>query len=369
MLTIPDRGYEAEYHTEVKHKNTQSEQPLSQRIQQLDKEIISFHFQEDGIYHKRQNKVEAEYIAQMVRGLLQHDPTQSIGIVAFSMQQQDNIEQALTTLASQDSDFDKCLNAAYELEEDEQYLGLFVKNLENVQGDERDIIIISVCYGYNEKGKMLMNFGPINRKGGEKRLNVIFSRAKKHMAIVSSIKYHDIKNEYNEGANYLRRFLQYAELVSSKQADSAQDVLTSIRNSHNDNSNKDGTTHNKDKSESHNQDVVIEQLCAYIHGLGYQTKVNVGLSDFKVAIAVKPTSVKANVNQQDKQNQPEPDKYILGILLDAKASYTQADILDQYVLRPNLLRVFGWNVLNIYKKDWLEKPELVKEQLQKQLMG
>src|SRR4029078_11471096 len=98
-------------------------------------------------------------------------------------------------------------------------------NLENVQGDERDIIIMSICYGYDSNKRMIMNFGPINRKGGEKRLNVIFSRAKKHMAVISSIKHADIKNEYNEGANFFRRYLNYAELVSTGHLEEAMGVL------------------------------------------------------------------------------------------------------------------------------------------------
>ena len=85
-----------------------------------------------------------------------------------------------------------------------------MKNLENVQGDERDVILMSVCYGPDADGRMVMNFGPINQDGGEKRLNVIFSRARVHMAIVSSIDADAITNTYNDGANTLRRFLEYA---------------------------------------------------------------------------------------------------------------------------------------------------------------
>ena len=87
-------------------------------------------------------------------------------------------------------DFAARLEAEYVREEDDQFCGLFVKNLENVQGDERDIILLSICYGPDANGRMLMNFGPINQRGGEKRLNVIFTRARHHMAVVSSIRHH-----------------------------------------------------------------------------------------------------------------------------------------------------------------------------------
>src|SRR6266480_3347308 len=95
------------------------------------------------------------------------------------------------------------------------------QDLENIQGDERDVIILSVCYAHAPNGKMLMNFGPINQNGGERRLNVAFSRAKKHMALVSSIRHDAITNEYNDGARALKNYLRYAEACSVGDAQSA----------------------------------------------------------------------------------------------------------------------------------------------------
>src|SRR4030095_5443832 len=113
----------------------------------------------------------------------------------------------LERLAADDPEFGARLETEMAREEDDQFCGLFGKNLENVQGDERDIVLMSVCYGHDAGGRMLMNFGPINQRGGEKRLNVIFSRAKHHMAIVSSIRHRDITNDYNDGANSFKNFL------------------------------------------------------------------------------------------------------------------------------------------------------------------
>src|SRR6478672_12838642 len=87
---------------------------------------------------------------------------------------------------------------------------------------------MSVCYGHDTRGRMLMNFGPINQRGGEKRLNVIFSRAKHHMALVSSIRHPDITNDYNDGANSLKKFLQYAEAVSKGDEAQARRVLENL---------------------------------------------------------------------------------------------------------------------------------------------
>ena len=141
---------------------------------------MSFHFLENGVYDQRRNAAEADYIAQLVRGLLSEDAGHSIGIIAFSEAQQTEIEQALKRLAREDDEFRDRLEAEWEREDDGQFVGLLVKNLENIQGDERDVIILSVCYGHGPTGKMLMNFGPINQNGGERRLNVAFSRQEAH---------------------------------------------------------------------------------------------------------------------------------------------------------------------------------------------
>ena len=116
-------------------------------------------------------------------------------MVAFSHAQQSAIEQALEALGASDDAFRRRLEDEREREEDGQFVGLIVRNLENVQGDERDIIIVSVGYAPNHQGKMIMNFGPINQAGGEKRLNVIISRARQHVAIVASIEYGAITND------------------------------------------------------------------------------------------------------------------------------------------------------------------------------
>ena len=145
--------------------------------------------------------------------------------MAFSEAQQGEIERALERLAQDDPAFGDRYEAELSRTVDGQDVSLFVKNLENVQGDERDIVIMSICYAPGPDGRMLMNFGPINTAGGEKRLNVIFSRARKHMVVVSSIAPDAITNTYNDGANTLRRFLAYAEAVSRGDTEAARAAL------------------------------------------------------------------------------------------------------------------------------------------------
>ena len=299
---------------------------------------ISYHSLEHGVYDKRRNRAEAEYIAEMVRSLLQDEARLTIGIVAFSEAQQDEIEQALTRLSQDDKEFRDALEAEYEREEDGQFVGLLVKNLENIQGDERDIIILSVCYGHPPQGKMRMNFGPINKSGGEKRLNVAFSRAKKHMAIISSIDSTDITNDYNDGANCLKNYLRYAESVSRGDSATASRIMYGLSRWAQEESELDDPA----------SDIVTSELAESLEAAGYQVDREVGQSHFRCNLAVYSTG--------DQQ-------YRLGILIDGASYYEQSDLLERDMMRPRLLRAFGWSVVHVFAKEWLSQREDVMQRL------
>ncbi|MEN2401364.1 AAA domain-containing protein [Flavobacterium sp. MC2016-06] len=328
LLTIPDlKDHSKTAEPIIVEKVTEAKANLNH----LMAKPISYHYIKNGVYNARSNVLEARYIANMVRELLIQNKEQSIGIVAFSMEQQNEIETAIENLCIEDKAFENLLEEEYKRIENNQFVGLFVKNLENVQGDERDIIIMSTCFGYNPNGKMLMNFGPINKRGGEKRLNVIFSRAKKSMCVVSSIKYFDIKNEYNEGANYFRKYLQYAELVSLGDLEAANNVLNSINNK-----NSVGTS-----------SLIADQIQAEIAKMGYFVTKNIGQSKFKCHLGIKKAA--------------DDEEFILGIMIDDDVHYANNDILEQYLLRPEILKSNGWTVCQIYSKDWIEnKPRVLK---------
>jgi hypothetical protein len=301
---------------------------------------VSFHSVPYATYDKRRNRDEAEYIAEMVRGLI-GDQTPTIGIVAFSEAQQDEIEQALNRLADDDKEFAKRLEAEYEREEGGQYVGLLVKNLENIQGDERDIIILSVCYGRPPVGKMRMNFGPINKSGGEKRLNVAFSRAKRHMALVSSIGSAEVTNEYNDGANCLKNYLRYAEAASIGDAETAKRILSGLSRWRDD-SDRD----------SDGDNTVANRLAAELRERGYRVDLAVGQSHFRCDLAIACEG---------------DEGYRLGVLVDSDAYYEQSDLIERDMMRPRLLRTFGWRVTQVLAKDYLEKPSEVVAELIREL--
>ncbi|HTI11996.1 MAG TPA: AAA domain-containing protein [Puia sp.] len=336
LLTIPDKTIHHKEKTAITITSPDDAIPMADSL--FDRSI-SFHYHTGSVYEKRGNRAEAFYIAHLVRELLNRNTRESIGIVAFSQEQQRTIESALDELAGQDVSFGLKLEEAFNRMENDQFTGLIIKNLENIQGDERDIIIMSVCYGFDARKKMLMNFGPVNKRGGEKRLNVLFSRAKIHMAVVSSIRHHHITNEYNDGANYLRRFLHYAEMVSSGQMEMAGTILNSL------NAKEDSIQARPSSS------IVLRQIKEQLLHAGYEVAEQIGQSDFKCSLAVKA--------------KPEDESYALGILVDDGKHYQNGNLIEQYYQRPAILQNFGWKVLPVFAKDWLHQPQKVMEQILK----
>ncbi len=303
---------------------------------------VSFHFMANGLYQQRRNAVEADYIAHLVRGLLQADTGSNIGIIAFSEAQQGEIEDALGRLGDTDEAFRDRLDAERDREEDGQFVGLLVKNLENIQGDERDVIILSVCYGRNPQGKILMNFGPINQAGGERRLNVAFSRARRHMALVTSLREQDVTNDYNDGAHCLKNYLRYAEAVSVGDLARVRRVLWDL-------ASLEETAANDQRD-----DVVLSQLAAALEERGYVCDRAVGQSSFRCDLAIR---------------RPDERNYRLAILVDTDEYFRGTNLLERDVLKPKLLRAFGWKVARVLTKDWYEDRGRVLEGIERAARG
>ncbi len=340
LYTIPDRQRAVADRPEL--IVTDNEQGGA-NVEALLARSLSFHFMENGVYEDRRNPNEAAYIARMVRTILARNTGLSIGLVAFSEAQQAEIESALSRLADTDAEFSARLESEYVREENDVFCGLFVKNLENVQGDERDIIIMSVCYGHDASGRILMNFGPINQRGGEKRLNVIFSRAKHHMAIVSSMRHSDITNDYNDGAHSLKNFLQYAEAVSRGDDATARRVLENLN-----------PLSRKALAPLSKVDAVVEGLAAALRQRGYAVDLNVGQSRFRCDLAVRGAT---------------DNLYQLGVLVDTDGHYANPNLLDRYLLQPGILKAFGWRFALVLTKDWYHHPDEVVARLEKLLQG
>ena len=339
LVTIPDQSLREAVSANEPVKSDDTE-AWAQGVDRLLHYPITTHRIADGLYDRRVNLPEARYIAGLVREILLRETGQSIGIAAFSEAQQTEIENALDRLGAEDSAFAAALEREYVREDDGQFNGLFVKNLENVQGDERDIILMSVCYAPGRDGRMVMNFGPINQRGGEKRLNVIFSRARRHMAIVSTIAPEAITNIHNDGARALRSFLSFAEAQSNGASDHAQAVLSTL---------------NPDASKTFGADIPADAVRTAIANAlrqrGHTVHEYVGGASFRCDLAI--------VN-------PAGDGYSLGILLD-RDSDAQLSVEERFLFRPTILRSFGWRVIDIPVASWQRAREVTVDRIEAEL--
>ena len=268
----------------------------------------------------RQNRFEAEAIVSEVSRRLS-DPIlsqKSIGIVTFSSVQQNLIEDLLNEEFSRNPELEKLA-----LESSEP---IFVKNLENVQGDERDVILFSVGYGPDKEGKIYLNFGPLNREGGWRRLNVAISRARYEMKVFSTLRSEqiDITRTSSEGVAGVKAFLEYTE--------KGKIAL----------SNKQTTT----KEETgYFEKLVAEE----IKKMGYSVQTNIGCSGFRIDIGVV--------------NPDKPSEYILGILTDGKTYRAAKTANDREIVRPTVLRMLGWNIYNLWSLDWWHSPQKVTQDI------
>lgn len=275
-----------------------------------------------GFYDKgksRQNKEEAlAVVNEISRRLLDENlRTKSIGVVTFSSVQQALIEDMLA---------DKFLfNPQLERLALESEEPLFIKNLENVQGDERDVILFSVGYGPDADGKVSMNFGPLNRLGGERRLNVAVSRARYEMIIYSTLRADqiDLNKTSSVGVAGFKRFLEYAQ--------KGEQIVT-------------------DKQTSVISHASIENLIAQeIRKQGYVVHTNIGCSGYKIDLGIVDRS--------------KPSTYLLGILCDGDNYRQTKTARDREIVQSSVLRLLGWNICKVWTMDWWENSSAVVQQI------
>lgn len=265
-----------------------------------------------GVPQPGQNIEEAKEILAYLKDLLvgKNDISRSIGIVTFNQPQ----STLILDMIEEEMDVSKDFAAAVSNLPEE----LFVKNIENVQGDERDLIIFSIGFGPKKDKKMSMNFGPINQKGGSKRLNVAVTRAKDEMLVFSSFLASriDLNRTSRKGPADLKNFLEYA-----------QSNLTMHSNKL-----------NNDNTNNH----ILNDLKVSLKAKGYESDVSVGTSNFKVDLAVV-----------DKNNK---DKYCAAIIIDG--GFNEKDSLDDRVsTQEMMLNRLGWNTINLWSLDWFINKE------------
>ncbi len=280
---------------------------------------LKFVFVEDGIYQSglgaRYNVKEARKVAELIREHLLQHPELSLGVVAFSAPQRRMIEAELEKLRLENPE----LNSRYATNEAEP---VFIKNLENVQGDERDVILLSVGYGKDEAGKMALNFGPINRDGGARRLNVAVTRARYQLKLVASIQPEDIDlaRATSQGAQLLREYLEAArDGVAGvvRQADNQDDAQFSS--------------------------LFEESVFNELSERGVQLATQVGVSQYRIDLAVLDAE--------------HEGRYLLGIECDGPMYRSAMTARDRDRLRQQVLEGLGWKIHRIWSRDWVQHRE------------
>jgi hypothetical protein len=287
----------------------------------------------DGKWNGMVNREEASKVVEIVKDILKNrKKKETIGIVTLNIHQRDLIIDMLDDALMEDSE----VGSEYVLEKDRvnpkngEDESIFVKNLEGVQGDERDIIIFSIAYAKDEKGKIGSSLGEIQRLYGENRLNVAITRAKKKIIIVKSFMGSDLSiNESNNGPRFFKKYLQYADMLNEDNIEGANNILSSL-------------VENSDKSivvahDTPIEDEVSEKLKEFIDTNKYEIRRNIPLGSFQIDVGVYDR---------------ESGDYILGIeCVGPKYNYTPSQICND-VYRQNYMNVRGWQLYRIWATDW-----------------
>lgn len=280
---------------------------------------IVFHHLKNTYYDRGKTRTNAKEAEIVVDAAIEHarkNPKQSLGVVAFSTAQRQCIQDALEIKRRKNPD----VESYFKSHPAEPF---FIKNLENVQGDERDVIYISIGYGRSEDGYMAMSFGPLNNEGGEKRLNVLITRAKLRCEIFTNVTSDDIDLNRTQkyGIRVLKEFLYFAEHGKFNITEET------------------GLPEDSPFEKS-----VAEKLTQ----LGYTVRKQVGSQSFYIDLAIV-----------DPEN---PGRYILGIECDGAMYHTARSARDRDRLRQQVLENIGWKIHRIWSTDWFRHPE---EELQR----
>jgi very-short-patch-repair endonuclease len=266
----------------------------------------------NGVYRRgggRDNVIEAEAVVDRIIHHRAVHPELSIGVVTFSSAQEDAIQAVIERRSLEQPLLDGLLN------EHDRLDGFFVKSLENVQGDERDVILFSIGYGPDEAGKFTMNFGPLNREGGWRRLNVAITRARRRVEVISSFRASQITGTNARGVLHLKGYLDFAERGPAALA-------------------LDLDTEGRDAESPFEEDVI-----QVVRELGYTPVPQVGVAGYRIDIGIR--------------HPDRPGEYVLAVECDGAAYHSAKAARDRDRLRQQVLEGLGWRVHRIWGLSWV----------------
>lgn len=273
------------------------------------------------VYDRGKTATNHEEAKEVIKTVFQHyqkyGNSKSLGVGTFNVRQQQAILEELELQLKLNPHMEKYFNH----DQEEHF---FVKNLETIQGDERDVILVSVGYGFDSEGRLTHNFGPINQDGGERRLNVLLTRAREKCVIFSNFRGEDLKLTPNTpfGLRALKEFLEYAE-------------------------NKN--LHKKDEFIESNKTAFEDAIYEFLTAHGYEVHTQVGCAGFRIDLAILD---------------PEyPGRYLMGIACDGPMYQTNQVARDRDRLRQQILTRLGWCFYRLWSPDWYRNRSEVKKRL------
>ena len=277
---------------------------------------LSFVHVEDSVYERGKagvNRGEAKAVAEAVIDYYRRFPNKTLGVATFSTKQQELIRREVDLLLRDNPDVESLMRP----ENGEHF---FVKNLETVQGDERDTMLISIGYGFDENHRLSRNFGPLNQTGGERRLNVLITRARERCVVFANFRGYDlpVESDTPDGVAALSAFLTYAETRNAAPLSAGEDISPDVA------------------------DLFPETVARMLEDNGYTVARNVGCAGFRIDLAVL---------------HPETEGvYMAGILCDGPFYWSAEDARDRDRLRGQVLEGLGWNLIRIWSPEWFQHP-------------
>lgn len=291
---------------------------------------IQVHKLENGRWSDRCNRPEAERVVDLIAEILRtRTDGETIGVITFNSTQMDLIDSLLEDRCSEDPEFAAAYYREVKRKENGEDIGLFVKNIENVQGDERDVIIFSIGYAKGDNGRLVRNFGWLNQAGGENRLNVAISRAKSKIHIVTSFYPSElvVEDMKNEGPRLLKKYLQYCFAVSDGNRNAAEGILRSFN----------GSFDRRPDAELDDrfEDMVFNALA----GRGLDVVKDVGIGGYSIDVAVRRNG-----------------RFVLGIECDGKLYRSRMNTRERDYHRRKYLESRGWTMYRVWSPTWWRDP-------------
>ncbi|MCD0461415.1 DUF4011 domain-containing protein [Roseiconus lacunae] len=286
---------------------------------------VRFEYVPNGRWVDRKNLPEAERVVEMIVDHVRTHPDKSLGVIALNSTQQRAIEDTLYDLRRERRDIDALFHGSDHFGTADE--NLFIKNLENVQGDERDFIFLSFGYGFNNAGKFNKNFGPINKQHGERRLNVAVTRARESLTFVASVRSADmdLSGSKSEGAHLLKSYLSYAE----RGVDTLDFAMQEIAG----------------ETDSPFEEEVANALIRR----GLEPVSQVGCGGFRIDLALK---------------HPErPGQFCLAVECDGATYHSSHTARDRDRIRQSILENLGWTIIRIWSTDWVRSPDRQVERI------